>query len=432
MDQIAIFWFRRDLRVEDNKGLFEALQSGLPVLPVFIFDTNIINDLNPDDPRLNFIYDTLYELNNKLAQNQSGIKILHTTPSEAFQQLSSEFNVKEVFTNHDYEPYALSRDQQIETLLDDLDIEFHSFKDQVIFEKSEVVKKDGSPYTVYTPYMKVWKSQFQTSMTNSFESENDLSKLYPLSHSFPSKKDLGIQENDIKVLPFDLSSDLISNYDDTRNFPSKSSGSRLSPHLRFGTISIRRAVKQALKYNGQFLNELIWREFFMQILYHFPYVVDSSFKKKYDNIPWRNNEDLFEKWCNGETGYPIVDAGMRELNTTGYMHNRVRMITASFLCKHLLIDWRWGESYFAEKLLDYELSSNNGNWQWVAGCGCDAAPYFRVFNPSEQQRKFDPDNVYCNKWIPDYKDGHYIEPIVDHKTAREEALAVYKKALTIE
>ena len=249
-----------------------------------------------------------------------------------------------------------------------------------------------------------------------------------LEFNLPSLKELGFIRSSIKVHAYDISQ--LDNYDEVRNFPALNQTSFLSPHLRFGTVSIRKVVKQTVS-NQSFLSELIWREFFMQILYHFKEVVHSNFRRKYDHIEWRNNAAEFESWKNGATGFPMVDAGMRELNATGYMHNRVRMVVAGFLCKHLLIDWRWGEAYFAKKLLDYELSSNNGNWQWAAGTGCDAAPYFRVFNPTTQIKKFDPEMTYINKWIPELNALSYPSPIVDHKTARERAIAMYKRGIQL-
>lgn len=428
---ISVFWFRRDLRIHDNHGLFQALMQGDPVLCIFIFDRNILEALHDkSDRRVSFIHHSLEQINEILASADSSLLTFHDIPENAFLQLTEKFRVKNVFTNEDYEPYAISRDEAIEKQLSSAGIAFHKFKDQVIFEKSEITKNDGAPYTIFTPYSKVWKQKFNLRTTEFYSSENLLQNLFkiqnPLLHSL---KDLGfhLSRNDFPSLVPD--EEIILHYDQTRNLPYINGTSRLSVHLRFGTVSTRDLAKLAIELNEQWLNELIWREFFMMILFHFPHVVTDSFKKKYDAIEWRNNEKEFEAWCKGETGYPLVDAGMRELNETGFMHNRVRMVVASFLTKHLLIDWRWGEAYFAEKLLDYELSSNNGNWQWAAGCGCDAAPYFRIFNPYEQAKKFDPDAKYVKTWIKNYKEG-YLDPIVDHDFARKRALAVYKKAVS--
>ena len=428
--KLNIFWFRRDLRIEDNTALYHALQAGLPVLTVFIYDADILDLLpNKKDKRLAFIRNSLEKINAALKENNSSIYILHDTPLAAFTKICKAFDVQEVYTNHDYEPYAIARDLAIRNYLSGKNIDFHTYKDQVIFEKSEVMKADGKPYTVYTPYSKTWKQKFSLEKIKKFPSGSLLSNLYKTKpFAFPSLEDIGFEEVDAAIPELKIDENTIKNYVKTRNFPSVSGTSHVSVHLRFGTISVRHLAVLANKWSETWLNELIWREFFMMILFHFPFVVNNSFKAKYDNIKWRNNEAEFTLWCKGETGYPIVDAGMRQLNETGYMHNRVRMVVASFLCKHLLIDWRWGEAYFAEKLLDYELSSNNGNWQWAAGSGCDAAPYFRIFNPYEQIRKFDPELVYVKRWIKDFRPG-YLEEVVKHDFGRKRALEVYKKSL---
>ncbi|MEO6820299.1 MAG: deoxyribodipyrimidine photo-lyase, partial [Ginsengibacter sp.] len=428
--EINICWLRRDLRIEDNTALYHALHSSFPVLVIFIYDTAILNLLTEkEDKRVVFIRENLEKINKVLQKNKSSLYVLHDTPIYAFEKICSQFDVKEVFTNHDYEPYAIARDLAIEKFLSEKNIDFHTYKDQVIFEKSEVMKPDGKPYTIYTPYSKIWKQKFNQEKIKSFPSESHLSHLFKTEpFHFLSLKEIGFKEVASGIPDLHIDENTIRNYKETRNFPGVNGTSHVSVHLRFGTISVRHLVELANKWNETWLNELIWREFFMMILFQFPSVVNKSFKEKYDHIKWRNNEDEFESWCKGETGYPMVDAGMRQLNETGYMHNRVRMVVASFLTKHLLIDWRWGEAYFAEKLLDYELSSNNGNWQWAAGSGCDAAPYFRIFNPSEQIRKFDPELVYIKKWITDFRPG-YVEEIVKHDFARKRALEVYKKSL---
>lgn len=423
---MTVFWFRRDLRLEDNHGLFHALKGQYPVLPVFIFDMNILDALsNKADKRVSFIHDTLAGLNERLVDAGSGLLVIHDTPLSAFDAICSSFDVKEVITNHDYEPYAINRDKQVSKLLASKNIPFRSFKDQVIFERSEIVKKDGSPYTIFTPYSKMWREKFVQQKLPFFESAKLMEHFLRIEpFHFASLREMGFEKSDLTIPPPLIDKEIISNYDKTRNNPSINGTTRLSVHLRFGTISVRKLVQLSTGLNEQFLLELIWREFFMMILFHFPRVVNESFRREYDNVPWRNNESEFEAWCRGETGYPLVDAGMRELNETGFMHNRVRMIVASFLTKHLLIDWRWGEAYFAEKLLDYELSSNNGNWQWAAGCGCDAAPYFRIFNPTLQTKRFDPKLYYIKKWIKDFSSYH-THPIVAHEFARKRALEVY-------
>ncbi|MEO8109611.1 MAG: deoxyribodipyrimidine photo-lyase [Ginsengibacter sp.] len=436
MEKINIFWFRRDLRMYDNAGLYHALKDGLPVLPIFIFDTNILDKLEEKkDKRVEFIRDVLVDMQKQLEELKSSLYVHYGTPAQAFKKLMSEYEIAGVFTNHDYEPYALERDNEIKKLLEENNIAFKTYKDQVIFEKGEVLKDDGKPYTVYTPYSKKWKE----TLTDFYLKPYPCRKYFKNfnEHSpfrIPSLTSMGFKEKDQYIPPKDPAESTIKNYNETRDYPALEDGtSRLGIHLRFGTVSIREEISKAKKLNSTFLNELIWREFYMSILWHFPHVGHhKAFKPAYDKIDWRNNEDEFGKWCKGETGYPIVDAGMRQLNETGYMHNRVRMITGSFLCKDLLVDWRWGEAYFAQKLLDYDLAANNGGWQWVAGSGCDAAPYFRIFNPELQTKKFDKDLKYIQKWVPEFQEFTYPKPIVDHKEARERCLTAYKKALNSE
>lgn len=427
--KVSIFWFRRDLRLDDNTGLNHALNSGFPVLPIFIFDEDILNKLDDKaDRRVDYIHQALQNINKKLKNHQSKLTTFLGKPSDIFQKLHAEYDIQSVYCNRDYEPQAINRDREIYDFFKTNDIPFKAYKDQVIFDKSYITKPDGSPYTVYTPYSKKWKLQFQTNEIKSIAVNNqnyfkqDFKELLSLDTIGFHKTDFFFEE---PVLDFSI----IKEYDKYRDFPALQRTTQLGTALRFGTISIRKCAVFAAKHNQTWLNELIWREFFMQILYHFPNVTNESFKPAYDTIIWRNNEQEFERWCTGTTGYPIVDAGMRQLNKTGYMHNRVRMITASFLCKHLLIDWRWGEAYFAQKLNDYDLAANNGNWQWAAGSGCDAAPYFRVFNPQLQTEKFDKDEEYIKKWIPEYGTDAYPEPIVEHSIARERVLSAYKTAL---
>ncbi len=422
----AVFWFRRDLRLEDNTALAKALSGTLKVVPLFIFDTNILDELPPDDARITFIYRQLEKINAELKRHGSGLLIKYGDPQEVWKEIIQQFSVKEVYFNKDYEPYAIRRDEQVKTFLEAANIPVFALKDQVVFEESEVMKPDGECYTVFTPYKNRWLQQlkthglpaFQNTKWENFEKQN---------FDFPSLEAIGFSENPMPVKDANFS--VLGNYEQTRNLPALEGTSNLSAHLRFGTISIREVVRKVNDKFPVFLSELIWREFFMQILFHYPRVVHHNFRAKYDGIQWRNNEKEFERWCRGETGYPMVDAGMRELNETGYMHNRVRMVTASFLCKHLLIDWRWGEAYFAKKLLDYELSSNNGNWQWAAGTGCDAAPYFRIFNPAEQQKKFDKNLDYVKRWIPELNSFNYPTPMVEHTFARQRALAAYQQGI---
>ena len=430
MDKISIFWFRRDLRLKDNHGLYQALESGKKVLPIFIFDEDILDLLeNKSDKRVDFIVQTLQTLNSFLKSKNKGIKIFKGKPLEIYKKLTENYEIEAVYSNEDYEPYAIKRDQEIADFLASKNINFHQFKDQVIFHKDEIVKADKKPYTVYTPYSKLWLNEFQKVDLQGFPSEKKLDNLLEIPFEELKIEDIGFQKTNLAFEIPEADLHIIKTYEETRNFPAVKGTTQLGVHLRFGTISVRKLAKIAKENNLTFLKELIWREFFMQILYHFPKVVNHSFKSKYDAIPWENNPEFLEKWKAGKTGFPIVDAGMRELNATGFMHNRVRMITASFLIKHLLTDWRIGEAYFAEKLMDYDLSANNGNWQWCASSGCDAAPYFRIFNPDEQQKKFDPDFKYIKKWIPEFGTKYYPKPIVEHKKAREKVLKVYKEAL---
>jgi len=429
-ENAVIFWFRRDLRLEDNTGLWHALSSGYRVVPVFIFDTEIVDKLEPDDARVSFIFKSINNINRKLKTVGSEIYLLHGTPEDSFKQLLSEFNVKGVYVNSDYEPYAIRRDKEIQKLLESKGIPLHSFKDQVIFEKSGIVKDDGKPYTVYTPYSNKWLKNFDPKLIAEVPSGTLIGNLMKLPHrNSVSLESIGFRKSGIPVRNPDLSGSSISKYNLTRDIPSLEGTSLVGPHLRFGTISIREVMRRTFGINQVYTRELIWREFFMQILYHFPYVEGRSFRPEYDRIIWMNNEEQFDKWCSGKTGFPLVDAGMRELFQTGYMHNRVRMVAANFLTRHLLTDWRWGEAWFASRLLDYELSSNNGNWQWSAGTGCDAAPYFRIFNPDLQANKFDPELKYIKKWIPEFGTNDYPSPIVDHSFARNRAIDYYKAGI---
>lgn len=423
----TVFWFRRDLRLQDNAGLFHALKESEEVLPVFIFDSEILEKLEDKaDLRVAFIHQSLTLIQKQLEDLGSTLLVLHGYPLEIFKELTP----KAVYTNHDYEPYARSRDAQVKEILESKGVVFKTFKDQVIFEKGEVTKDDGKPYTVFTPYSRKWKSKLEELALKSFATEkyfDHFKKIVPIA--LPTLKEIGFQETSFNFPERLVKQSIVEQYDKQRNFPAIAGTTKLSVHLRFGTVSIRKLAQLALEKNETWLNELIWRDFYHMILWYFPQVETKAFKPAYDKIEWRNNEKEFKAWCEGKTGYPIVDAGMRELNATGFMHNRVRMITASFLTKHLLIDWRWGEAYFAKKLLDFDLAANNGGWQWAASSGCDAAPYFRVFNPALQTEKFDPKLEYIKKWIPEFGTEKYPNPIVDHKLARERVLRVYKEAL---
>ncbi len=432
--EVSLFWFRRDLRLTDNRGLYEALRSPYPVVPLFIFDPHILDHLpDPKDARVEFIHHNLQILDQQIKEFGSGLRVLHAKPLEVMAQLGKDFVVRRIYCNEDYEPYARERDQSIAQWAQNQGIEFLPFKDQVIFAKDEVVKSDGQPYSVYTPYSKAWKIHLKAEQMEAladWPSEEHLENTLPVQApaSFLSLEDLGFTPSGRNFPPQGVSEEVLDHYKERRDFPAVEGTSRLGLHLRFGTVSVRKMVAKALDFPPTWLNELIWREFFMMILWYHPQTVDHPFRPEYADIEWENSEEHFKAWCEGRTGYPLVDAGMRELNQTGYMHNRVRMLVASFLTKHLLIDWRWGERYFAQKLLDFELASNVGNWQWAAGCGCDAAPYFRVFNPMIQQQKFDPQGEYIQKWVPEWRTKP-LEPIVEHTMARNRALAAYKKAV---
>ena len=427
--EISIFWFRRDLRLDDNKGLFNALNENETVLPIFIYDKNILDKLKKDDHRIDYINYSILKMNNLLSKKNKSISSFYGYPNEVFSKLINEFDIKKVYVNRDYTPYSIKRDLIIQKLLENNKIQFYDFKDHVLFEKNEIVKDDGTPYKVYTPFSKKWINKMNEQGVANYSSENLIEKLINSDNVFETES-IGFTRSEINFLKSNVSDEIIKNYELKRNFPSSNGTSKIGVELRFGTISTRKLITKACKSkNNTFLKELVWREFFQQILYHFPRTITESFKPKYERIEWLNNENDFRKWCKGQTGYPIVDAGMRELNKTGFMHNRARMVVGSFLCKHLLIDWRWGEAYFREKLYDYETASNVGNWQWVAGCGVDAAPYFRIFNPHEQLKKFDKYFEYVKKWVPEFESDKYINQIIDHKKARERCLSTYKKAL---
>lgn len=428
----SIFWHRRDLRIHDNAGLYKALKSSASVQPVFIFDRNILDLLPKNDQRVLFIYQYVQKLKEAYRKLGSDLWVFYGNPLKIIPKLTEEKGFDSVYTNRDYEPYALERDKTMYDLLKAKNVEFQGAKDHVIFEKNEVLKDDGKPYTVFTPYSRKWKAKMTDYFLSSYPVEKYFENLNKSKEEkiLPSLNEMGFKEEQLFPFPEDVApNDLIKNYDLRRNFPAVEGTSRLSVHLRFGTISIRELARQAYNLNETFLNELIWRDFYQMIIYHFPYSAKDAFKSAYDKIQWEKNETHFQAWCDGKTGYPLVDAGMRELNQTGFMHNRVRMVVASFLTKHLLLDWRWGEAYFAEKLMDFELASNVGGWQWAAGCGCDAAPYFRVFNPASQQEKFDKKFEYIKKWVPEFGTSDYLEPIIEHKFARDRVLERFKSTL---
>lgn len=438
MSKISIFWFRRDLRLRDNAGLYHALKSGTPVLPIFIFDKKILDHLPEEDARVEFIHNTLTEMNTEFTKMGSSMDIRYGDPSKVWHSIMDDYDIEKVYTNRDYEPYAKKRDQEISELLVSNGISFIDYKDHVLFDNDEVLKADNTPYTVFTPYSKKWREKLDTRgegkdsyYLKAYPNEKYFASFVKMQKKYeiPSLRGMGFKEIQQDIPPDTVSSKLIANYQENRNFPAIDGTSKLGVHYRFGTVSIREKAQKAINLSSTYVNELIWRDFYSNILNHYPHVVKGSFREKYDKIEWRFEEEEYRKWCEGNTGYPIVDAGMRELNATGYMHNRVRMIVASFLTKHLMTDWRHGEAYFAQKLLDYDLASNNGGWQWAAGSGTDAAPYFRIFNPTSQMEKFDKDLKYVKKWVPEYGTSKYPKPMVDHKEARERCLRMYKEAL---
>jgi len=432
-ESVTLFWFRRDLRLHDNAGLFYALRESKNVLPIFIFDKNILNKLeDKNDRRVDFIHQTLIKINEELIALHSTLQVFYSEPLEAFNKLVKTYAIQKVYANHDYEPYALERDNELNEFFIQNSIEFKTYKDQCIFEKNEVIKDDGTPYTVFTPYSRKWKKELSPFFYKSYSNKKYFNNFFKTDYKLlPTLQSMGFVKTNM-ALPGKLTVNnlLLQKYKEQRDYPAIEGTSRLSIHLRFGTVSIRALVAKSLPLSEAWLNELIWRDFYMMILYHFPHVVNGAFKKNCDLIPWRNNEEEFKKWCEGKTGFPIVDAGMRELNATGFMHNRVRMIVSSFLIKDLLINWQWGEAYFAQKLNDFDLSANNGGWQWAASSGCDATPYFRVFNPTEQQKRFDPNFEYIKKWIPEFGTSDYPLPIVEHSMARKRVIDVYKNTLS--
>lgn len=428
---ISIHWFRRDLRLDDNAALYHALKSGNKVLCLFTFDTEILNKLeDKEDRRVQFIHEEILRLNEELKEYGSALLIKVGNPTQVWKELVQEFSIASVYTNHDFEPYAIQRDENVSELLRQRSIEFNTYKDHVVFEKNEVLKDDGTPYTVFTPYSKKWKAKLNSFYKRSYPTlQYSGNFMRSASFQIPSLADIGFTKTDFKFPERVVLNNIIKNYSEQRDYPAMNGTSHLGIHLRFGTLSIRKLLQYALERNETYVNELIWRDFYQQILFHFPYVTEGAFKKDYNQIEWENNEQHFDAWCKGETGYPLVDAGMRELNTTGFMHNRVRMVVASFLTKHLLIDWKWGEAYFAAKLLDFDLAANNGGWQWAAGCGTDAAPYFRVFNPQLQLERFDADMKYVKQWVPEFGTDKYPAPIVNHKEVKDKVMAAYGKAL---
>lgn len=431
-EPVTILWLRRDLRLDDHAAIDYAIKQGRKILMLFIFDENILKNLDKNDKRVSFIYQVIKSLNDNLNFFATRVCLRKGQPANVLRDLLNQYNIHEVVATNDYEPYANLRDREVAEMLADSNIGFTTLKDQVIFERDEILNNSNAAFKVYTPYAARWRDKLT--------SEHFKEKKYTLkAEYFIGEKDIHSDVNSLKDISFreqenmfikaEIDDNKIRHYSENRDKPYIDGTSLLGVHLRFGTISLGKLVAKASELNQTFLNELIWREFFIQILWHYPNVENEAFKHDYRFIKWRNNEEEFNKWCVGKTGYPFVDAGMRQLNETGFMHNRVRMVAASFLTKHLLIDWRWGEKYFADKLMDFDLASNNGNWQWAAGTGCDAAPYFRIFNPITQAEKFDPQYIYIKKWVKEFGTTQYPKPVIEHIFARNRCLETYKNAL---
>jgi deoxyribodipyrimidine photo-lyase len=465
----SLVWFRRDLRDYDNAALYHALKSSKNVYCAFVFDTAILDKLNDKaDRRVEFIWESVRELKASLQEHGSDLIVLHGNAGDEIPKLANTLLVNAVFTNHDYEPSAIARDTNVAEKLNISDIAFHHHKDHVIFEKDEVLNLSGRPYGVFTPYKNMWLKTVNDFFVKAYPVDAYLKNLAKLKVSqLISLGEMGFKRTNLSNmrLPtgmqggltlFDDFKERLSHYKDARDFPAIKGVSYLSVHLRFGTISIRHLAREAMQAANTgaqtWLSELIWRDFYVQILHHNPSVaVGKAYKTEFQALNFPNNPVLFQAWCDGKTGYPLVDAAMQQLNTTGFMHNRLRMVAASFLVKDLLIDWRWGERYFAEKLIDFDLSANNGGWQWAASTGCDAQPWFRIFNPITQSERFDAQGKFIRKYVPvlakcNDKEIHapwlipplrlqelnisigndYPAPVVDHATQRQKALVLYK------
>ena len=427
----VVHWFRRDLRWQDNRALDAALTSGHPVVPLFVFDKNILDRLdNQDDARITFLHDRISHMQGEASDLGGSLLVVHDDPINVLETLAENGMMKAVYTNEDYEPYAQTRDAAARNFLKTRGVAFHTFTDHVIQAPGEVTKPDGTPYTVFTPFSKRWHLNLSEENMKTSPSEKHLGSLHTWDSTLPSLDSIGFKRSSISAPEATITKNVLTQYSEMRDIPSVRGTSRLSVHLRFGTKSIREAAKEGFKYSEKWLTELIWRDFYQHVMHAFPHSMKDAFRPQYDRVPWRHNDEDFQRWTRGETGYPLVDAGMRELLATGFMHNRVRMVVASFFCKHLLLDWRLGERHFAAHLLDFELASNVGGWQWAAGSGCDAAPYFRVFNPTSQLQKFDRELTYVRKWVPEYGTESYPTPMVDHKMARQRAIDTYKNALS--
>jgi len=473
MKKNALFWFRRDLRLQDNTALYYALNNADTVACIFVFDKNILSELGKADTRVDFLWHTLNSLKEELKQLGSDLIIVHDNPEKIIPELAIKYGVSAIYCNEDYEPKARQRDRTVAELVREKNIDFFSYKDQCVFSKEEILNSQHQAYTVFTHYAQAWRKKFTLDFIKEYPSESFLNKLAKFkTQKIPELSSIGFEQTNISKMKIGFSNKeavqlfntftekKINHYKVLRDFPSISGVSYLSVHNRFGTISVRHLLREAIMLKDQnpmneesidtWISELIWRDFYFQLLYNFPHVAYEPFHSEYNDFPWENDMEKFQKWCDGETGYPLIDAAMKQLNQTGYMHNRLRMVVASFLTKHLLVDYRLGEQYFAAKLLDFDLSANNGGWQWAASTGCDAQPYFRIFNPILQSEKFDPHGKFIKKMLPifslidekyvhnpsEYKEElkmlginlgiEYPEPIVNHKQARQRTLDIFK------
>ncbi len=435
-EPLSIVWLRRDLRLHDNAALYYALKSGRPVLVVFVFDRLILDVLEDRrDRRVEFIYKEIHKLQDQLTGMGSSLIARYGRPIDVLKSIIEEYNVAEVFTNHDYELYAKERDAVVKAMLAERGIGFQTSKDQAIFDLDEVMTGAGKPYTIFGAYSRNWVGKLNEFYLKSYPTEKYFANFYKTSpppgpeRGIPTLGEMNFEPLGENYPVPAVDEAFLWEYEKMRDYPARTGTSELGIHLRFGTISIRDLVRQARAISERFMTELAWRDFYFQILEHFPHVEKHAFRRQYEHLPFLNQPEDIERWKTGQTGYPFVDAGMRQLNQTGWMHNRARLITASFCVKHLLIDWRIGENYFGAKLRDYDLAANIGNWQWVAGTGNDPAPYFRVFSPDTQMKKFDPKLEYVRKWVPEYGTPDYVKPMIDHDFARQRAVETYKQAL---
>jgi deoxyribodipyrimidine photo-lyase len=443
--KIAVHWFRCDLRLSDNVGLHAAVKAADEVVPIFIFDPKILKAPDVSANQVGFMIECLHSLEKNVEAAGGKMIFRHGEVLDEMKSVLKETGAHALYYNRDYEPYARERDAAVEKMARALGVEVHSFADNVVHEPGEVLKDDGKPYGVFTPFSKAWRARGKPAVLPAVKFPACREGKKPQGLELPSAEKLGLKV-EIKLPPTGeraardrlkefVAGDVL-HYRENRDFPARMGTSRLSPHLRLGTISPRTALAAAEDAGGKnparknssdvFVNELIWREFYKHILWHFPHVAKGCFRPQYDDLEWENDDKKFAAWCEGRTGYPLVDAGMRQLNTTGWMHNRVRMVTAMFLTKDLLISWQWGERYFMQKLLDADLAANNGGWQWSAGTGTDAQPWFRIFNPTTQAEKFDPEGRYIHQYVEEVDTRNYPAPIVDHAQQRVKALALFK------